>query len=290
MQAVASQQKHHTSERATTGDHNEVSQVRAIAPIDAAGATHPGRLRERNEDRFGIMLDLGLCVVADGLGGHAAGDIAAQLAIDEAAKYLRDSDPDPTPPVGDPEDTAPRLTIGFLSLAVQHANKAIHLAARINPAREGMGATIAAVLVTGRFAFLAHVGDSRVYRLRAGMLERLTEDHSAAEEYLRQAGPSADPAVAQRRAHLLTRCLGTRADVRVSMRFERFEPGDLYLLCTDGLWGVVEHETIARTMTEAQDMQSAADRLIDLANEAGGPDNITAILLRPSGASADEQA
>lgn len=269
-------------------ESSTVSRVRLIAPFEAAGATHPGRLRDKNEDRFGIQFDLGLCAVADGLGGHAAGEVAAQLAIDEMVKYLRETGAGPIAKGEVFDDSAPRLTIGLLALAVQEANKAIHLAARNVPACDGMGTTLAAMLLAGPFAFFAHVGDSRVYRLRGGELVRVTEDHSAAEEYLRLAGPRADPRVAQRRAHLLTRCLGTHADVRVSTSLERVSPGDVYLLCSDGLWGVMEHEVIARTMAGAQDLQGAAGSLLDLANEAGGPDNITAVLVRPLLAGAED--
>jgi len=274
--------------RSVAREDTAISQVRTIAPFDAAGATHAGQLRAKNEDRFAIASDLGLCIVADGLGGQAAGEVAAQLAIDDVATYLREADADPTPQEEEDEDTAPRLTIGFLALAVQHANKAIHLAARNVAACNGMGTTIAAVLFVGAFALLAHVGDSRVYRLRGGKLQRLTEDHSWAEEYLRMHGSGADLNIARARSHLLTRCLGSNADVRVSVRVERSEHGDLYLLCTDGLWNVVEGEAIAQVLSEAGDLKHAMNRLIDLANAAGGPDNITAILVRPIGAGADE--
>jgi len=277
------------SSRGIAREDTATSHLRTLAPFEAAGGTHTGQLRATNEDRFAIVRDLGLCVVADGLGGHSAGEVAAQLAIDEVTTYLREAAPDPTPREKESEDTGPRFTIGLLALAVQHANKAIHLAARNVAACNGMGTTIAAVLVVGgSSAFLAHVGDSRVYRLRGGQLQRLTEDHSWTEEYLRTHGAGADLRVAQARSHLLTRCLGSSADVRVSLHFERFDPGDVVLLCTDGVWNVVEAEVIAQVLSEAGDLQRAADRLIDLANVAGGPDNITAILLRPTGASEDE--
>ena len=276
--------------RGVAREDTAVSLVRTIAPFNAAGATHVGQIRPKNEDRFAIVYDLGLCVVADGMGGHAAGDVAAELAIDEVAMYLREAGPDPTPQEKEEEaeETAPRLTIGSLALAVQHANKAIHLAARNEAGCNGMGTTIAAVLVVGAFAFLAHVGDSRVYRQRGGKLQRLTEDHSWANEYLRMHGSGADLHVAKARSHILTRCLGSKADVRVAVRIERFEAGDLYLLCTDGLWNVVEGDAIAQVLSEAGDLPHAASRLVDLANAAGGTDNITAILVRPIGASADE--
>ena len=282
---------HHgsTREPTTIREDSAVSQVRTLGlPMEAAGATHPGRVRARNEDAFGIEEDLGLSMVADGLGGHAAGDVAARMAIQEILRYLREADTDPTPKETEDDDTAPRLTIGFLAEAVKQANKTIHLASRNLPECAGMATTIAAVLLLRGFAFLAHVGDTRIYRLRAGKLVRLTVDHSMAEEYLRARGSKADPELVRRNAGTLTRCLGTRADVRVAAQLDRCAPGDVYLLCTDGLWGPVDDEAIARAIMDARDMKSAAERLVELANEAGGSDNITAVLVRPLLADSDD--
>ena len=273
----------------TTRENSTVSHVRLLGrPREAAGATHPGRVRARNEDAFGIEEDLGLSMVADGLGGHAAGDVAARMAIQEILRYLREADTDPTPKETEDDDTAPRLTIGFLAEAVKQANKTIHLASRNLPECAGMATTIAAVLLLRGFAFLVHVGDTRIYRLRAGKLVRLTADHSMAEEYLRARGSKADPELVRRTAGTLTRCLATRADVRVAAQLDRCAPGDVYLLCTDGLWGPVDDEAIARAITEARDLKSAAERLVELANEAGGSDNITAVLVRPLLADSDD--
>lgn len=256
--------------------------VRSGIPlIEAVGATHPGRLRARNEDAFEIVVNHGLVVIADGLGGHPAGDIAAKMAVQEVSEYIRELDLDPTQP--DPNDpgSAPRATMDFLGMAVQHANREIHFAGLRYPVCAGMGATFAALLLVRGFAICAHVGDSRIYRLRGGELERLTEDHTRAAEYLRAQGRNADPAITRKHESTLTRCLGARPEVRVDLSAARRMPGDMYLLCSDGLWNVVPEATIARIVGETADVGEAADRLIAEANAAGGPDNITAVVVRP---------
>ena len=250
------------------------------AIIDAAGATHPGRMRTRNEDAFEILLDIGLAMVADGLGGHAAGDIASRMAIQEVADYLRDLDVDPTKPDVNDEGALPRPTMDLLALAVQHANREIHLAGRRFPVTAGMGATFAALLVVRGFAIVAHVGDSRVYLLRDGQLYRLTEDHSRAAEHARALGLSSSAALSRAHDGALTRCLGAWPRVDVTITAERRAPGDVFVICSDGLWSVVPEETIARILADTPDVGDAADLLIDEANAAGGPDNITAVVVR----------
>jgi serine/threonine protein phosphatase PrpC len=253
----------------------------SVSAVEAAGATHPGRQRAKNEDAFEILADVGLAVVADGLGGHPAGDIASRMAVQEVAEQLRDLDPDPTLPDVNDADALPRATIDMLRAAVKQANRAIHLAGDRFPVCHGMATTIAAVLIARGFAIFAHVGDSRIYRLRDGRLVQLTEDDSMAAEYSRAFGPEADPQILRMQESTLTRCLGIWPDVHVTVRAERRAPGDTYLLCTDGLWTVVPHDTITRIVAETADLAEAAEALIDAANAAGGPDNITAVLLRP---------
>ena len=248
--------------------------------IEAVGATHPGRLRARNEDAFEILTTHGLAMVADGLGGHQAGDIAARMAVQEVGEYVRELDPDPTQP--DPNDpaSAPRTTMDFLRNALEHANREIHFAGHRYPVCAGMGATFAALLLVRGFAIWAHVGDSRIYCLRGGELTRLTEDHTRAAEYLRAQGKNADPAVTRRHESTLTRCLGARPEVVVDVSAARRVPGDLYLLCSDGLWNVVPAATMTRVLLGTNDLGEAAEQLVAEANAAGGPDNITAVVVR----------
>ncbi len=252
-------------------------------PIEAAGATHVGRVRQRNEDAFEIVAELGLAMVADGLGGHPAGDIASRMAVQEVAEHMRDLDPDPTQPNLNDAEALPRAAIDLFRMAVQQANAAIHSAGHRYPVVSGMGTTFAAILVVRAHAIIAHVGDSRVYRLRDGELTALTEDDSMAAEYVRALGASADPEVVRQHEGTLTRCLGAFADVPVTVRTERRLPGDLYLICSDGLWTTIPHAILRRILVETPELGELADRLIAEANAAGGPDNITAVLVRPQG-------
>lgn len=246
--------------------------------IEAAGGTHPGRIRDRNEDAFEVDEALGLAVIADGLGGHAAGHVASKTAVREVRMHLRASGL--SSPRRQDRPAAPAPATAHLAEAVQQANKTICAMSREIPAFSGMKTTIAAVLWARRSVLLAHVGDSRIYRLRAGKLEKLTEDHSLAAEYLRVRGEAADLEVARQAASQLTRCLGKSPEVRVSTHVESYQPGDAYLLCTDGLWGLVEEEAMTQAILGASDLAHAVERLIDLANELAGSDNITAVLVR----------
>lgn len=270
---------------ASAGDTSEnpaVGRPRPKGPIEAYGLSHPGRVRQRNEDAFEIVTDLGLAMVADGLGGHPAGDIASRMAVQEIAEMMRDLDPDPTQPNLNDADALPRAAIDLFRMAVHQANAAIHSAGIRYPVVAGMGTTIAAVLVVRGYAIIAHVGDSRVYRLRDGQLTALTEDDSIAAEYVRLHGENADPEVVRQHEGTLTRCLGAFVDVQVTMRTDRRVPGDVYLLCSDGLWTTVPPAIVRRILVEADDLREATTLLIDEANAAGGPDNITVVLVRPT--------
>jgi serine/threonine protein phosphatase PrpC len=248
--------------------------------IEAVGVTHPGRLRARNEDAFEIVTTHGVALIADGLGGHPAGDIAARMAVQEVGEYVRELDLDPTHPNPNDPGSAPRASMDFLGRAVEHANREIHFAGHRYPVCAGMGATVAALLLVRGFAICAHVGDSRIYRLRGGELSRLTEDHTRAAEYRRSQGPNANPAITRKHENTLTRCLGARPAVQVDLSSSQAAPGDLYLLCSDGLWSVVPEPTILRVLRETSDLGEAAERLVAEANAAGGPDNITVIVVR----------
>ena len=264
----------------TTEREGKAGSARPPPPVAAAGYSDAGRVRVRNEDAFEMVDELGLAIVADGLGGHPAGDIASRMAVQEVADRMRDLDPDPTLPDLNDAEAVPRAAMDLLRFAVQQANSAIHAAGQRYPVVNGMGTTIAAVLLVRSFAIVAHVGDSRVYRLRDGDLAPLTEDDSMAAEYVRSLGAKADPEVLRLHEGTLTRCLGAFPEVTVTVRAERRTPGDVYLLCTDGLWTTIPHDRLGRILFETTDPALCVRRLIDEANAAGGPDNITAVVVR----------
>ena len=246
-------------------------------PFEAAGATHPGLRRPANEDAFALLPELGLFMVANGVSRNAAGKVASAMAVDLVGRFLRG---DATWPPGVPGDDSDPLA--FFVAAVKRANERIFHTGQRRDDRRGMATTFAGVLVDEGRVRVVHAGDSRVYRLRGRTLERLTEDHSFANEMIAQGMPEAE-ALALPQAPMLTRALGVGETVAVSARLESAAPGDVLLGCTDGLHGVVAAPEIAGIVMEARDPQAAVRRLIARANERGGPDNVTAVLVRWTG-------
>jgi len=244
--------------------------------LGCAGVTDTGRLRDHNEDRFGIFPEIGLFAVADGMGGAAAGEVAAQMAIELICEAFVDSDV--TWPLGERGPGGKGLSL--LEAAIRRANHCIHGVSLTTPACRGMGTTIAAVLVRGQRAMLAHVGDSRIYRLRRRRLEAMTEDHSLFNELVRAgiADPEHPENFAQH--NLIMRALGPEPTVEVDARMVEVVPGDTFLLCSDGLCGVVTQPEITAILLHHTNLDEAAEQLITCANAEGGPDNITAVLVR----------
>lgn len=245
--------------------------------VEAFGVSHPGIVRRHNEDTYLVRPATGLFVVADGMGGAAAGEVASRMAVDAVSAFI--ADPDMTWPAGS-APRAPSPGLPLLVAGVEMANARVHAAATADHLKAGMGTTlIGALVLEGRVA-LAHVGDSRAYLLRGRCLERLTEDHTIVNEMLRAGVMTKDAAQTSEVRHLLSRAVGTQADVEVDARHVRVEAGDSLLLCSDGLHGVVGDEDIAAILLAERDLTRAATRLVERANDAGGPDNITAVLVR----------
>jgi PPM family protein phosphatase len=249
--------------------------------LDVAAGSHPGREREENEDAFGLQLRSRLFVVADGMGGRAGGALAAQIAVGEVAKFFCEQHASPRSPWPFPLDRSLSLGSNLLRVGMQVANQKIREAAAARPEYRRMGATVAALAIGETQIVVCHLGDVRVYRLRAGAMTALTRDHSVLEE-VRAARPDiGDTEIgAFGHRHVVTRALGSRADVDPTVSTHELERGDLYLLCSDGLWGSVPDPTLARLLHGAADLAAGAQLLIDAANAAGGPDNITAVLVR----------
>jgi protein phosphatase len=237
--------------------------------FETAGATHPGRVRAVNEDAYAIFPEAGFCAVADGLGGRRSGDVASRLAIHEAREFLAGAQGSGLSPAD------------VLAGAVAHANAAVHAASGADPRWKGMATTFVGLLFAGPVVAIAHVGDSRAYRIRGGAAERLTVDHSMREIYLQMYGKRADPAVAERNASIVTRALGARGAVEADVRVEVLEPGDAFLLCSDGLWGLVHDDEIAFALAHSHSLEGALATLIATAYNRGGPDNITGAIVRP---------
>jgi protein phosphatase len=245
--------------------------------IEAFGISHPGVQRTTNEDAYLVAPDIGLFLVADGMGGAVAGDVASRMAIDTVRAVFEDADL--TWPRGLPHRPSD-AGLPLLRASVEHANARVHDAAVADQTKEGMGTTLTALLALGDRVALAHVGDSRVYGLRGRRLQQLTNDHTLVNEYVNAGIMSRDDAAVSPIRHVLSRALGTGESVEVDARLVAAEPGDTFLLASDGLHGVVDDTTIAAILLRESDLTLAATRLVERANELGGPDNVTVVLVR----------
>ncbi|MDC0684356.1 PP2C family protein-serine/threonine phosphatase [Sorangium atrum] len=250
--------------------------------IEAAAHSDVGRRRSHNEDSFAALPCVGLFMVADGLGGNAAGEVASRMAIEvvkscfEEGEELEETWPYGTATPHDRDEVR-------LVLSVRRANRAIYEASQQQEVR-GMATTFAGVLLGRGMAYIAHVGDSRVYRMRGGRLERLTRDHTLLEELLGDSDGAREAVEAlSERASVVTRALGCEKSVDIESRVEATKPGDLFLVCSDGLWGPVPEARIEGVLGRHRDLSLAASLLVDIANENGGPDNVTCVLARLGG-------
>lgn len=224
--------------------------------------TDVGRVRKGNEDSY--LLEAPIYAVADGMGGHIAGDVASATAVASISEGIE---------ARHPEDG------GDLAELVVRANDAIWDKARSDPALRGMGTTCTMMMVDGDVAHIAHVGDSRAYLLRDGLFRQLTEDHTLVERMVREGRLSAEDAANHPQRNVITRALGVDANVQVDVLEERLADGDRILITSDGLTSMVEGEEIARVLDAEDDPQAAAERLVEMANDAGGEDNVTVLVL-----------
>ncbi len=235
--------------------------------------------RTHNEDYFSLLEDEQLFLVADGMGGHACGEVASKLATDAVADFYRHSkNVDATWPYRYDHDLS-YVENRFIT-AIRSANSKIFSHAQSNPARRGMGTTLVGCLLVSKYAYVAHVGDSRCYRVRKGEVTLLTRDHSLLEDY-KDARPDMTEAEARNFPHknVITRALGMRESVTVDLSKFEVESGDRFVLCSDGLSSLLADHEILSVTAESDDLESGVDRLIDEANQAGGTDNITAMVV-----------
>jgi serine/threonine protein phosphatase PrpC len=236
--------------------------------LRSAASTHVGMRRQANEDRYAIVPELGLYLVAEGMGGHKAGQVASQLAAEGAIRAIEALQ-------GASVSLAERLRH-----AVACANREIFTAAQAKPEFSGMGTTFVGMLFGGDRVALAHVGDSRAYLLRQGRLRGLTDDHSIVAELLRRHEISEADARAHPHRHVLTRALGIRPRTEPDLAEMTPQEGDVLILCSDGLTTHVGDREIAERVGTEQDLEVAASGLVDAANQAGGLDNTTVLLVR----------
>lgn len=249
-----------------------ISVFQPTSQIDCAGISDIGLIRDHNEDVWAAYPECGLFVLADGMGGHAAGEIAA----DESVSYLHELVVKWHPT----RQTSPDEAIVFFRDALMKVNSAIYQKGQQEPSLSGMGTTICALYLFQMFAIVAHVGDSRIYRLRKGVLEQLTEDHSLVSELVSLGAMKADESETFPYKHILTRAIGTHPTVDPTVNYLKINPHDLYLLCSDGLTNYVNDSQIEAILNQDIPLADHAQSLVDLANEHGGGDNITLVLVK----------
>lgn len=235
--------------------------------LQAAAHTSTGCLRSHNEDAFGFRAERGIFVVCDGMGGAAGGEIASRLAVDTTIEHF----------VSHAPDLSAREA---LHQAIAAANRVILDRADRDPGLSGMGTTLVALLVQGRFAFIAHAGDSRCYLFRGGNLSRQTHDHSLVDEQMRLGTITQEEAERSPFRSVITRAVGTQPSVAEEILELPVEAGDVFLLCTDGLTREVDEGEMARILAAGANLDLTAHTLVDSANQAGGRDNITCVLVR----------
>jgi serine/threonine protein phosphatase PrpC len=248
--------------------------------IVSGGATDVGHMRANNEDSFRILEPLNLFVLSDGMGGEAHGEVASLLAIESIAKYCTEASSDPSITLNGnlPEGWSERTK--RLRSAVLQANIKIYDSAQEHPEQRGMGATITAAWIGGNKLSLAHVGDSRAYLLRSGNLQQLTSDHSLVAEQVRRGILTRQQAEESEVQSVLLRALGAHPEVDVDVDEVDLFSRDTLLLCSDGLTRMVTEPEIAGTLQAETNPSSAAQKLVELANDHGGLDNVTVIVAR----------
>lgn len=251
--------------------------------LEACGLSHPGRQRTENEDAIGVFLKDRLFVVADGMGGRAAGDVAARIAVANLESFFRSQHANPRNPWPFPLDKNQSLGANLLAVGMKVANQQIRAEAAANPSLHRMGATVAALAIGETQFVAANVGDVRIYRIRDEKIERISRDHSLLEE-MRAARPNMTTEEMAAFAHknVVTRALGTRDEVEATVVNDVMATNDIYLLCSDGLWNTVPDDLILEIVTGTPTLQAGCQTLIDAANEAGSPDNVSALLIRVS--------
>src|SRR6266516_3129490 len=247
--------------------------------IVSGGVTDVGRVRTNNEDCYRIVAPQNLFVLSDGMGGEAHGEVASALAVETVVKHCLDAEANPASLVLGEMQPGWSAKTKRLSTAVHLANENIFKSAEENPERHGMGATLTAAWIDGTKLSIAHVGDSRAYLLRSGSLLQLTRDHSLVAEQVRRGILTAAEAEESEMQSVLLRALGAQPEIEVDAEEHILFPGDVLLLCSDGLTRMVTEPEIAGTLQAEPIPQRAAEKLVQLANESGGIDNVTVIVV-----------
>jgi protein phosphatase len=250
--------------------------------LAAHGISHPGAVRTSNQDRLLVEPDLGLYVICDGMGGHQHGEVAAEIAL-AAIRHYVDSSRNPaevTWPFGYNMNLS--VESNRLLTAIRLANRQVWRKAEEELESAGMGTTIAAILAGPSAATVANVGDSRIFRCRAGKLEQISIDDTMVNVMLSKGVITPDAIASHPMRHMLTQAAGSQESVEVHLREMTFEPGETWLICSDGLSGVVDEGFITSVLSSGAGIEDCTQQLLDAALSRGAPDNVSALLLRPA--------
>jgi protein phosphatase len=245
-----------------------------------AKSTHTGMVRSHNEDSTATDAQIGLAVLADGMGGYNAGEFASGIATALISSETREALARHAPHELDASSGSP-LASGLLRDIIARANTSIFQAANSQPQYAGMGTTLVVALLADNHINVAHVGDSRLYRLRGDNLQQITRDHSLLQEQIDSGQLTKEAAKRSQNKNLVTRALGIEPQVEAEIRTYPAEPGDIYLLCSDGLNDMVDDQDIEMTLAAiGSNLPLAADQLVQMANDNGGRDNVSVVLIR----------
>ena len=246
----------------------------------SSGRTNVGMKRPHNEDSLRICREYDLFIVADGMGGHASGEVASQMAVETVSEFFRSTAEDeettwPFKMEHDRDYEENRVVVG-----IKLANRRIFESAGRDAKLKGMGTTIVALYCHQSKCFIAHVGDSRIYRYRESALEQMTTDHSLLNDYIKMRQMTPEEIESFPHKNVIVRALGMKDSVQVDVRQEDLQQGDVFLLCSDGLSGMVNDARMAEILAAEPDLEQACEKLIDEANANGGNDNVTVVLVR----------
>ena len=248
--------------------------------LEIYGITDVGKKRTHNEDTIGSDRELGIVILADGMGGYKAGEVASAMAVNTILEDLRENLRDRKKGQIDEETGFSEETL-LVKKAIEKANQTIYQTAQSQPQCHGMGTTLVTATFYDDRLTIAHVGDSRLYRLRGEAFEQVTSDHSLLQELIDKGFYTPEEAKKSQNKNLVTRAMGIDMDVVADFLEEVVMPGDVYLMCSDGLSDLVEDEEIHSTLSAyGQDLEMAGKRLVQMANDKGGKDNISVILTR----------
>jgi serine/threonine protein phosphatase PrpC len=245
-----------------------------------AGDSNVGMKRAHNEDSFYLPESERLAIVADGMGGHASGEVASRMAVETISGFFKATQEEQQLTWPFKMDKGHRYDVNRMVTAIKLANLKIHEQAQKDPRCHGMGTTVVSALFVDDALVVGHVGDSRLYRRRDGVFEQITEDHSLLNDYIKMKHLSPDEIAAFPHKNVIVRALGMKDTVQVDVHLDTPRLGDVYLICSDGLSGMIKDEELAEIAMSDRDLDVVCERLITTANKNGGLDNITVVAVR----------